>query len=146
MENPEKPRLKVTDRRHFTREGELRDEPQAEESPRPGEETGAPRDKNERSRPTAPRTSAAIQPAEALAIDFSRLVLSLARQALMLMGEEPNPISGRAEADPEGAHETIDILMLLRQKTEGNLSGDESALLNQMIYELQMRFAQKGGP
>lgn len=133
MENPEKPRLKVTDRRHFTREGERRPDELPEEDGRRSQ--ARPRNDRERA-----QSEGAGDP---LTIDFSRLVLSLARQALMLMGEEPNPIDGRVESDLEGARETIDILMLLRRKTQGNLSADESALLTQMIYELQMKYAQK---
>lgn len=136
MENTEKPKLKVTDRRHFTREGERRaDVPAEEES---GRAHGRARDSRER---------APVEGAEdPLSIDFSRLVLSLARQALMMMGEEPNPLTGRSEADLEGARETIDILMLLRRKTEGNLTPEENTLLTQMIYELQMKYANKTGP
>ena len=125
METPEKPKLKVTDRRQFTREGERRPdaaEPEARTAPAA-----------ERPRPTQ----------DPLSIDFGRLVLSLARQTLMLLGEEPNPMEGRIEADLEGARETIDILMLLRVKTHGNLTPEEGALLEQMIYELQMKYAQK---
>jgi hypothetical protein len=134
MDNPEKPRLKVTDRRQFTREGERRADAEEQET---------------RSAPAAERPRPAQERAQSeraqdpLSIDFGRLVLSLARQTLMLLGEEPNPMDGRMEADLEGARETIDILMLLRAKTHGNLTPEESALLEQMIYELQMKYAHK---
>ncbi len=134
MENPDKQKLKVTDRRHFTREGERRPEAGAEEEA----VRAAPKPRDGRERVQA-------ETADVLSIDFSRLVLSLARQALMMMGEEPDPVSGRAERDLDGARETIDILMLLNRKTHGNLTADESTLLTQMIYELQMKYAQISG-
>lgn len=134
METPDKQKLKVTDRRHFTRDGERRPEPAGEEEARVDPQRA--RDGRERVQ---------AETADPLSIDFSRLVLSLARQALMMMGEEPNPVSGLAERDLEGARETIDILMLLNRKTQGNLTTDESTLLTQMIYELQMKYAQISG-
>jgi hypothetical protein len=132
MDNPEKPRLKVTDRRHFTRSGERR----SESAPESDEARAHPETRVESERPS-------VDAEPTLTIDFSQLVLSLARQALMLLGEERNPLSGRPEPDLDAARETIDILMLLKRKTQGNLTADESSLLTQMIYELQMKFAQK---
>jgi hypothetical protein len=134
MDTPENPKLKITDRRQFTRDGERR--PDAD----PPSQSSAPA--AERPRPAQERAQSE-RAQDPLSIDFGRLVLSLARQALMLLGEEPNPIDGRIEADLEGARETIDILMLLRVKTRGNLTAEESALLEQMIYELQMKYAHK---
>jgi hypothetical protein len=132
MDTPEKPRLKVTDRRQFTRDGERR--------PGAAEPKTSPAPERPRAAPERAQSERTPDP---LSIDFGRLVLSLARQALMLLGEEPNPMDGRVEADLDGARETIDILMLLRVKTRGNLTPEESALLEQMIYELQMKFAHK---
>lgn len=128
MDTPEKPKLKVTDRRQFTRDGEKREEAVAAAEER---------------RSSAPQRAQVEPDAASLGIDFSQLILSLARQALMLLGEERNPLSGRPEPDLDAARETIDILMLLRVKTRGNLTRDEDSLLGQMIYELQMKYSQK---
>jgi hypothetical protein len=60
-----------------------------------------------------------------------------------MLGEQPDPLTGERQVHLEAARETIDILMLLRQKTRGNLSAEESNLLDRMIYELQMKYSQK---
>jgi hypothetical protein len=40
----------------------------------------------------------------------------------------------------------IDILALLQEKTRGNLTPDESDLLEQVLYELRLRFVEKQEP
>ncbi len=133
MENPEKPNMKVTDRRHFTRDGQRRADAT------PDDDNGRGHTRTQDTRQPAPLGDSA----EELSIDFRRLVLSWAAQALVMLGEQPDPLTGEQQVHLEAARETIDILMLLRQKTRGNLSAEESNLLDRMIYELQMKYSQK---
>ena len=39
----------------------------------------------------------------------------------------------------------IEILSLLEQKTRGNLTAEERQVLEQVLYELRMRFVQANG-
>ena len=81
-------------------------------------------------------------------LSFTAFVLSLASTAAIHFGDLPDPISGeRAESNLEGAAQMIEILALLEQKTRGNLTAEEREVLNQVLYELRMRFVEvsKGG-
>ncbi len=78
-------------------------------------------------------------------IDFSTLVHSFAISALYHMGAAP-PTPEAPEAPPEinlpVARQNIDILEILEQKTRGNLSDEESQLLEGVLYEVRMRFVE----
>jgi hypothetical protein len=73
---------------------------------------------------------------------FLSLVQSLGYQALMNLGEIPNPMTQQTELNPEGAKEAIDLLIALRDKTQGNLSDDEKKMLETLITQLQIKFSQ----
>ena len=76
-------------------------------------------------------------------LSFTAFVLSLASTAAIHFGDLPDPISGeRAESNLEGAAQMIEILALLEQKTRGNLTAEEREVLNQVLYELRMRFVE----
>lgn len=82
------------------------------------------------------------------AISFVAFVLSLAHTAAVHFGDIPDPNSGaRSEANLPAAQQMIDILALLEQKTRGNLTAEERQLLEQILYELRVRFveARQGG-
>ena len=73
---------------------------------------------------------------------FLSLVQSLGYQALMNLGEIPNPMTQQTELNPEGAKEAIDLLIALRDKTQGNLSDEEKKILETLITQLQLKFSQ----
>ena len=76
------------------------------------------------------------------ALDFFNYIASLGFQAMIFLGEVPNPITNQTEKNLKQAKFLIDTLVLLREKTSGNLSKEEAELLNGSIYELQMRFVE----
>jgi hypothetical protein len=79
-------------------------------------------------------------------LTFTGFVLSLASTAAIHFGDLPDPISGkRAELNLEGATQMIEILALLDQKTRGNLTAEERQVLEQVLYELRMRFVEATG-
>jgi hypothetical protein len=74
-------------------------------------------------------------------LTFAGFVLSLAHTTAFHLGDVPDPVSGAAgEVRLDAAHQMIDILALLEEKTRGNLTAEERQLLEQLIYELRMRF------
>ena|SRR5580704_12422919 len=75
-------------------------------------------------------------------IDFATFVLSLSHSALMHLGEAPNPETGGVERNLPLARQTIDLIVMLEDKTKGNLSGDEERLLGQILYDLRIRFLE----
>jgi hypothetical protein len=71
---------------------------------------------------------------------FEMLVTSLATEALMSMGQVPNPITGKTEANRGQAQYLIDMLDMLRQKTKGNLTPAEDDLIENVLHQLRMLF------
>ncbi len=75
-------------------------------------------------------------------LDFFNYIASLGFQAMIFLGEVPNPITNQTDKNLKQAKFLIDTLSLLREKTEGNLSKEEAELLNGSIYELQLRYVE----
>src|SRR6266850_7738594 len=76
-------------------------------------------------------------------ISFAAFVLSLAHTSAVHFGDIPDPVSGTtSEANLPAAHQMIDILSLLETKTRGNLTAEERQLLEQILYELRLRFVE----
>jgi hypothetical protein len=79
-------------------------------------------------------------------LSFTAFVLSLASTAAIHFGDLPDPVSGgRSTPNLEGASQMIEILSLLEQKTRGNLTAEERQVLEQVLYELRMRFVEAKG-
>jgi hypothetical protein len=79
-------------------------------------------------------------------LTFAGFVLSLATTAAIHFGDLPDPATGEKSSNLEGAQQMIDILALLDEKTRGNLTAEERQVLEQVLYELRMRFIEaKGG-
>lgn len=72
-------------------------------------------------------------------IDFLTFVVSLATSAIVHLGESPDP-DGKTEKNFPLAKQTIDILAMLKEKTNGNLTSEESKILTETLYDLRMRF------
>lgn len=68
------------------------------------------------------------------------LFVMLASSAAMAMGEAPDPLTGQVHRDLGQAAEIVDLLILLREKTEGNRSAEETQILDEILYDLQLRY------
>jgi hypothetical protein len=79
-------------------------------------------------------------------IDFATFIVSLSANAMIQLGEVPNPDGSKAEVNLPVAKQTIDILAMLREKTKGNLTHEESHLLDRFLYDLRMRFVARSEP
>ncbi len=130
--------FKVTDRR-----GRAEEAPSA--AGRPTETSGAggasgaqPRERHE-AKPASPEASG---PSE-----LGALFVMFANAALVSLGAVPEPGTGEGRLDLDQARSAIDILVMLRDKTQGNRTDQESRLLEELVYDLQMRFvrAARGG-
>ena len=75
-----------------------------------------------------------------LEANFSTLVLSIASSAVMNLGLEKNPQTQKADKNLPLAQFSIDLLVLLREKTKGNLSETEKHNLDAIIQDLQMKY------
>ena len=113
----------VTDRRSFSEGGESR----APEAPPPPSSTT---DGAAGASPTLP------------AVDFHTFVLSLGSSALLHLGELEHPDVGAPQKDLALAKHTIDILVMLEEKTRGNLTPAEEKLIGSLLYDLRLRYVE----
>jgi hypothetical protein len=151
--------FKVVDRRLFTAEGEFRKEV-AEQQDRERETAPAAAPANVAaaagtagpagagSIPTKPAAPIEM-PAAALPVDapkrspvFENLIRSLAQNAAMLLGGYADPRTGQPVLDLEGAREMIDMLDVLREKTQGNLVPEEDTLLLDVLGNLKLAYME----
>lgn len=130
-ENPEET-FKVSDRRRRLSD----DEPPPPVAPRPEE----------------PRKSTP-EPAPGPAAETERnlvgLFMMLASSAVVSMGDAPDPVTGQRHRDLENAADAIDLLLLLREKTEGHRSAEETQVIDELLYDLQLRYVnatKRSGP
>jgi uncharacterized protein DUF1844 len=127
--------FKVVDRRSFSEDGTPRGEATV-----PSKHTEAP---------VAPSAPAAV-PDEPLSDDFAEeepsgfgmLVSYLSTTAMFQLGMLPGPGGERIPVDLVNAHMTIDLLEVLQEKTQGNLTSDEAKMLEDVLYELRMTFVE----
>jgi hypothetical protein len=85
------------------------------------------------------------QDREESAVTFLGFILSLAHTAAVHFGDVPDPVSGQTiPANLPAAQQMIDILSLLEEKTRGNLTAEERQFLDQILYELRLRYVEAG--
>jgi hypothetical protein len=70
------------------------------------------------------------------------LFMMLATEAVIALGEAPDPATGQRRRELPHAAGLIDLLALLREKTEGNRSAEETQTLDELIYDLQLRYVE----
>ncbi len=145
----------IKDRRHFDESGEARaaeettasasaspaDAPPSRPQPASPEAEGPSEDARsggETAAKTAPGGEQAYPD-----IDFPNFILSLSTTAMYHFGDFPDPATGETRRNLAAAKQTIDILGLLREKTEGNLKDEEKQLLEGILFELRMRYVKE---
>jgi hypothetical protein len=134
----EKKPFTVSDRRHFTPEGEAR---KVEETVAEAPATGGSAPPNRRApAPSSPPPARERQTAYPL--DFTGLLLSLGTQAAMLLGGG-TPAEGGAPPDPEGARAFISLLEVLQEKTQGRRTLEEDQVLEDLLYQLRMEYVAR---
>ncbi len=149
-------KIRVTDKRMFTPEGELREEfRDLEKAPSEGGEGDAEVPAAE---PPRPETGSAAKPVEEPsgaprieipggppglgAPGFNELVAILAEPVALYLGDARLPDGSTAE-NLDAARFHIDLLDVLREKTAGSLTAQESRLLEDVLYQLRLRYVQK---
>ncbi len=73
-------------------------------------------------------------------VTFSTFVMSLNTSVLYHLGELPDPESGETFVNLDLARHAIDTLVVLEQKTKGNLTDEEGELMRNILYDVKMRF------
>jgi len=75
-------------------------------------------------------------------VTFSAFVMSLNTSALYHLGEIKDPHTGQTEVNYDLARHAIDTLVMLQDKTKGNLSADEEEMLKNIVYDVKLRFVK----
>ncbi|HEX9508061.1 MAG TPA: DUF1844 domain-containing protein [Myxococcales bacterium] len=75
-------------------------------------------------------------------IQFSTFLLGLASTALIHLGQSPHPEGGAPATNMVLARQSLDLLAMLREKTEGNLSAEEDKLFQDLLADLRFRFVE----
>lgn len=75
-------------------------------------------------------------------VNLFNYVMSMGYQAMIFLGEVPHPMSGKTEKNIQQAKFLIDTIVMLRDKTKGNLDAKEEQFLSGTLYELQMKFVE----
>jgi uncharacterized protein DUF1844 len=133
-ENNDDSGFKVVDRRSFTTQGERRADVRSEDA------------QHEVSPPSAraPSPQAETEPYwEGEPTGFETLVSYLSTTAMFQLGLIPGPSGERIPVDLPNARRTVDMLEVLREKTRGNLTPEESRLLEDVLYELRMGYVEQ---
>ena len=156
--------FKVQDRRRFSAEGELKPEfsgnqepsatpPPGPEAERTSRDASAYQDAAAKLSDDGGASAADTAGAEIAAdvaahevppteINFSAFLMSLSTEALVHLGEMPDPANGEQRRDLPMAQQLIDILGMLRDKTRGNLDDDERALIDAILFDLRMKYVE----
>jgi Domain of unknown function (DUF1844) len=136
--------FRVIDRRLFNSEGQIREDvarEQKEEKSKTPAETAKPSQAPAASKnDSAP--AAESKPVPASSRGFEMLVNFVAQNAAMLLGAYPDPRTGQAMLDLEGARELIDMIDALRETTRGNLSPDDDKLLLDVLGSLKLSYME----
>lgn len=77
------------------------------------------------------------------------LFMMLASSAVVSLGDAPDPVTGERHHDLANAADSIDLLLLLREKTEGHRSAEETQVVDELLYDLQLRYVnatKRAGP
>jgi hypothetical protein len=155
MTKNDKPKeLKVTDKRIFTPEGDLREEfrneikpaadPMAAKPPEPPAEKPAEKKPEKKEPPPhEDRRRTIADKAQNPGTAFTDFVEPLIAQAYMSLGMLRNPYQPKPQIDPGAARQMIEILTMLKEKTNGNLTADEDDFLSTHLGELKLAFVQR---
>lgn len=124
----------IKDRRSFDEEGELKDESgeiQEEKGPEPEEAPGKEAEGGEQTEgPPLPE------------VNFNSLIMSLSSSALVHLGEIADPNTGQTTKDLAVAKHSIDIIAMLKEKTEGNLTEEEQKFLDAILTDMRWRYVK----
>ncbi|OEG69182.1 hypothetical protein ATZ36_11020 [Candidatus Endomicrobiellum trichonymphae] len=74
---------------------------------------------------------------------FFNLITMFASSAWCQLGKIQDPVDGKIKKDLKGAQITIDMLLMLRDKTKGNLTKNEEEILASAISDLQINYADE---
>ena len=131
----------VSDKRLFTKEGQRREDEDRPVPPRASTPPPPPTPEPPPHVPPPPQMEGLPPPPQEMPpAEFSTFVAMLANNIMMFLGQIPDPMTQQRRLDPAQAKHSIDILMMLQEKTQGNLTAEEAQLLEEILPQLQMAY------
>ena len=132
----------VSDKRLFTPSGERVTDASPPEPAEP--ETPPPPKQEEQPAAATPSQTPPTEtaPQDLPPVDFASFVMMLTNNVMVFLGQVPNPLTQQPQVDLVQARHTIDILMMLREKTRGNLTTEEDRFLQELLPQLQIAYVQ----
>ena len=121
----------IKDRRSLDEEGALKAEKPEETVPQKEEEKGAPKEETRQT--------------QLPEVNFSSLIISLSSSALLHLGEIADPHTGQKNKDLGLAKHTIDTIALLKDKTKGNLTDEETKIIDSVLTDLRWLYVKAAG-
>lgn len=162
MTDKPKSEIKVTDKRIFTAEGEIREEfreeikaadPVAAKPPekppdKPSAPKEAPAERRQTPDPQPPpggerRNKSIADKAQNPGTPFADFVEPLIAQAYVSLGMLRDPYGQKPKVDVAAARQMIEMVTMLKDKTAGNLTPDEDDFLSTHLGELKLAFVQR---
>jgi hypothetical protein len=129
----------IKDRRLFDESGAARAEEERKPEDKPRVENPEEVPRTSPAEIDTPETETSPLPE----INFASFIFSLSTTAMYHFGDFPDPVTKESQRNLPAAKQTIDILSILKTKTEGNLDEQEKQMLDGILYELRMRFIKE---
>jgi hypothetical protein len=142
MEEKKDKAFVIRDKRIFAETGDVRRDEEPSPDIKPAEAQA--KTQVEPEQPAPEKEAPEPHPEEAFPeVNFVNFILSLSTTAMYHFGDFPDPLSQKAQRNLLAAKQTIDILGMLRSKTEGNLDDNEKSLMDGLLFELRMRYVKE---
>jgi hypothetical protein len=135
---PDKKDFIIKDKRMFA-EGDP-DQETKEETAKPSKEEVKASESQEATAPEEDKTDFQLPK-----INFATFIFSLNSSVLVQLGLIDDPATGKKTKNLPLAKQTIDILGILEEKTQGNLTKDEETMLKNILYDLRMIYVKEKG-
>jgi len=135
---PDKKDFIIKDKRMFA-EGDP-DQETKEETAKPSKEEAKASESQEAPAPEEDKTDFQLPK-----INFATFIFSLNSSVLVQLGLIDDPATGKKTKNLPLAKQTIDILGMLEEKTQGNLTKDEETMLKNILYDLRMIYVKEKG-
>jgi hypothetical protein len=139
--------FKVTDRRLFNPDGTLREDALIEEvapapppEPQPAVSPSSTQPQRQFAAATAPELQPEPEDVEPERTMFNEFLMGIASSAFIYLGLVEHPATGRRQVDMTAAKESIDMLVMLREKTKGNLTRGEEKFFDDLLSDLKMQY------
>jgi hypothetical protein len=129
----------VKDRRIFSETGEERNEDREEKEAASQEPAPEVHQQTEPEQHHASSDDDADYPE----INFANFLISLSTSALFHFGDFADPATSKPEVNLAAAKQTIDIIGILDSKTKNNLTEEEKGLMENILFELRMRYVKE---